>query len=58
MLDGSLETAAPSRALAGAHTRKSGAAAMKMSGKDLGHASGIYLLVTLLLLRVLWAQQR
>lgn len=41
VLDGSLETADPRKALAGAHMRSSGAAS-NTSGKGLGHARGIY----------------
>lgn len=40
-LDGSLETADPRKALAGAHMRSSGAAS-NTRGKGLGHAKGIY----------------
>lgn len=44
LLAGSLETAAPRRALAGAHMRNSGTAAKNTRGKGLGHGRGIYLL--------------
>lgn len=42
LLAGSLETAAPRRALAGAHIRNSGTAAKSTRGKGLGHVIGIY----------------
>lgn len=38
VVDGSFPTVAPKNARAGAHMRRSGAAAMKTSGKDFGHA--------------------
>lgn len=47
VLAGSLETAAPSRALAGAHMRHSGTTVMTISGKGLGHVRGIYHILVL-----------
>ena len=40
--DGSLETAAPRRALAGAHMKNSGTPTTKTNGKGLGQLKGIY----------------